>query len=301
MTAEILGYTRHPASAVWPDLTEDEYARLRDNIAAQGQDHPILVTPEMVVIDGWHRLKACAELDRYPNVTVCRFSEREIGRKINGAHEGRRHLTLSETALYVVETLRACGGEYAEAGQGRPTAVPGDAKDSDKTDQVDTVSAPPPVISRRTVAQQAGVSEPTAARAIARAKEREGWDDPPDDAEIERRARQAGERARSKQDRIGRSVVEQLDFFKTQAETLAEELEFYRARRALDDAVDETDREDAAEELGRRESALASQIAEITAKWTAEREARMQAEAEAADWRARYVKLEEGLHKRGSV
>ena len=166
MTDEILGYSRHPASAVWPDLMSDEYEALRSNIDAQGQDHAILATPANVVIDGWHRLRACAELNLQPVVTICRFSEAEIADKIIGAHTGRRHLAPRERARLVIETRAACGGELA--GPGRPTAP--DPAEEEK-DSSESVSAP---ITRTSVAAEAGVSVGTAGRAIADAKRDRG-------------------------------------------------------------------------------------------------------------------------------
>ncbi|MYE01166.1 MAG: hypothetical protein F4Y03_07770, partial [Alphaproteobacteria bacterium] len=160
---EILGYTRHRASAVWPDLGEDEYTALRDNIEAQGQDHPILATPDKRVIDGWHRLLACAELDLKPVTTVAHFSEEEIARKVIGAHTGRRHMTQIDIARLTIETMKACGMEHA---------AKGDRRNPEQRGQPDPSA--PKVITRETVAKDAGVSESTARRAIREDKRKSG-------------------------------------------------------------------------------------------------------------------------------
>ena len=239
---EILGYTRHPASAVWPDLSEEEYAALRKNIEAQGQDHPILVTEQMQVIDGWHRLRACAEIDLYPTVTVCQFEGPEIAQKINGAHAGRRHLTKLDMALYVVQTIRACGAQFPDPRGGRLAAPQNDRignagsvnaegdgeNDSEKHRKVCGVSERAPTIDPRIVAQEADVSVRTAESAIARAREIE---EPPSRealaAAVKRRAEAAAKRAAR-----AKPLEEQLSFWKESNEMLSAELAEARARLA---------------------------------------------------------------------
>ena len=149
---EILGYTRHPASAVWPDMSDTEYEALRDNIQAQGQDHPIFATKEQVVFDGWQRLRACADLEMAPNVITYHLDDDEIAHKIIGAHAGRRHLPKVQLARLIVETKLACGVKFAgEAGE----------------DDAETIT-------RGAVADEAQVSERTARRAISGAKRDRG-------------------------------------------------------------------------------------------------------------------------------
>lgn len=54
-----------PESRRYRPLSEDEYARLRDSIAAIGLMHPILLF-EGAVLDGAHRLQACEDLGVEP-------------------------------------------------------------------------------------------------------------------------------------------------------------------------------------------------------------------------------------------
>lgn len=161
---EILGYTRHPASAVWPDLGENEYAALRENIRDQGQDHPILATADKRVIDGWHRLRACAEIPLDPRVITCHFDERDVARKVIGAHAGRRHMTQIDIARLTIETMKACGMEHRPNEGGRPSA--------EKPGQDGQVSRG--AISAEGVARDANVSTRTARRAIQDDKRRSG-------------------------------------------------------------------------------------------------------------------------------
>ena len=154
----IMGYSRHPASAVWPDLGDDEYAALRDNISDQGQDHPILVTDDGQVIDGWHRLRACAELDIDPITILAPDDPGWVSDKVIGAHSGRRHLGKRDIARLAVETKLACGLVFAGKGD---RSTPGQSA------QVEH-SGP---ITLDLIAEAANVSRATARRAIAEAKE----------------------------------------------------------------------------------------------------------------------------------
>ena len=157
----ILDYTRHPASAVWPDLSDTEYEALRGNIKVQGQDHPIFATAEKVVFDGWHRLRACAELECTPHVIIYHLTDDDIAQKIIGAHSGRRHLPKMHLARLIVETKLACGVGFA-----------GDAGDGEDE-----------TITRGVVADEAQVSERTAQRAISDAKRDRGLL-PPDSGQL---------------------------------------------------------------------------------------------------------------------
>ena len=154
----IKGYRRHPASAVWPDLRDDEYAALRDNIDAQGQDAAILVTDDKIVVDGWHRLRACAELGIEPIVTVAPDHPDWIANKIIGAHAGRRHLSKIEIARLAIETKISCGLAFAGPGDRR---LPSESAQNEQS----------PAITLDMIVETANVSRATARRAIAEAKE----------------------------------------------------------------------------------------------------------------------------------
>ena len=300
--AEVLGFTRHPASAVWPDLTAEEYARLRDNIFAQGQDHPILVSPDKQVLDGWHRLKACAELDFEPKITICHFTGAEIAKKINGAHEGRRHLTGAEIALYVVQTMRAVGVEFARHGghrvSGQVGHLPQDAQAEATPDRATEPdrdpgeSASPPTIDRRTVADTAGVSTRTAGRAIAKAKQIEAGEQPDPGKKIESRARASAKRKRF--DPLA-EMRQRMEFWKELAESAQTELQTANATIATLLAEDEDGRADAIAHVKNNADALASQNAALVEANKKLREERDAALEEVRFHKEYASKVEEGL------
>jgi len=51
----------HPACAASPELTDDEYKTLSDSIRDKGLANDVLLDPDGLLVDGWHRLKACHE------------------------------------------------------------------------------------------------------------------------------------------------------------------------------------------------------------------------------------------------
>lgn len=51
-----------------PKLDEDEYAALRDSIAAHGQIVPVLADSAGNIVDGRHRVRACRELGLEPRI-----------------------------------------------------------------------------------------------------------------------------------------------------------------------------------------------------------------------------------------
>ena len=295
---EILGYTRHPASAVWPDLTDEEYTALRDNIDAQGQDHPILVTLDNVVIDGWHRLRACAEIPIKPVTMIAYFDDGEIARKIVGAHEGRRHLPKLERAKFVIATMQAVGMELAPRGRPQETAQ----------NEPFTENS----ITRENVAEQAGVSEATARRAIQETKEEQAAEAEPEPEpeaepeqpapltaeEITKKAKASAGRARAKTKRA-EAQAEELELWRELAETSSTALEALRSELAAEDIdVDEEMRGDLQADAGRNILALSSQLDALHAKLAEEREARKTAEGDAAYWKKYAAEIEAVLQDR---
>ena len=94
----------HPTANMLPQLSDAEYAELRDDIRTRGLLEPIL-RKDGHVVDGRHRLRACNELGIEP-----RFDEYEgadIVAEIFSRNILRRHLTADQRAALIVKLLGA--------------------------------------------------------------------------------------------------------------------------------------------------------------------------------------------------
>jgi len=93
----------HPAAAIFPIIGDDELKVLADDIAMNGQVHPIIVS-KGVLIDGRNRLAACALGKIEPVWQERDFrDEGEIVRFVIAANERRRHLTPSQRSMIAAE------------------------------------------------------------------------------------------------------------------------------------------------------------------------------------------------------
>lgn len=94
---------------VMPELTPEEYAELRADIAERGVMIPIEYDEQGNVLDGYHRLKICEELGikDFPRVIRAGMTESEKlthARKLNIA---RRHLSRGQIRELICEQLKA--------------------------------------------------------------------------------------------------------------------------------------------------------------------------------------------------
>lgn len=92
--------TQHPLSAAFPSMSEADFLALKDDIDDKGQREPIIIFEDMV-LDGWHRYRACTEIGLTP--TKFNFPEGEDPVAFVLSHNlHRRHLTGSQRAAAVV-------------------------------------------------------------------------------------------------------------------------------------------------------------------------------------------------------
>jgi N6-adenosine-specific RNA methylase IME4 len=96
-----------------PDLTADEFAALKADIAARGVQVPVEYDEAGNVLDGHHRLRACEELGLkdWPSLTRVGFSEDEKREHVLALNLARRHLT-REQRVELEERLRLEGWSY---------------------------------------------------------------------------------------------------------------------------------------------------------------------------------------------
>lgn len=105
----------HPDSHLLPRMTESEFAALKDNIARNGQQIPI-VLHEGKILDGRHRYQACVELGIEP--TFVTFSGKGDPAELVYASALHRNLTDSQKAAAAVKLKKRLNQD----GQGKKLA-----------------------------------------------------------------------------------------------------------------------------------------------------------------------------------
>jgi phage N-6-adenine-methyltransferase len=101
--------TARPPFQLLPDLSDDEFAQLKADIAERGIFVPIEYDEAGNVLDGHHRLRICAELgiERWPSLVRSGFADdaakRSHARALNLA---RRHLNQAQRRALIEDQLR---------------------------------------------------------------------------------------------------------------------------------------------------------------------------------------------------
>ena len=91
---------------ILPPLSIEEYRGLKNSIINQGIQHPILITQDNQIIDGWHRLKIAKELGiKQVNVEVRNLPEKEAIELGCSVNIDRRHLSF-EQQIEILKKLR---------------------------------------------------------------------------------------------------------------------------------------------------------------------------------------------------
>lgn len=115
--AELQAMPVHPLAAMFPMLPDDEIADLAADIAANGLNHPIVISADGVLIDGRNRLAACAVAKAAPTVTI--FPGDDPAAFIISENINRRHLSKSQRAMAVAKAYP----EPAKGGRGKNSKV----------------------------------------------------------------------------------------------------------------------------------------------------------------------------------
>ena len=78
-----------------PKLLEKSFETLRQSIKEKGLFYPIVVNSRGLILDGYHRFKACKELDRKPEFIIRDFEGKLLEKEfVIEANLKRRHLTI---------------------------------------------------------------------------------------------------------------------------------------------------------------------------------------------------------------
>ena len=96
----------HPAAAVFPMLPDDELQALADDIAANGLQQPLVLTPDGALLDGRNRLAACEMAGVKP--TTVAFDGDPIAFVLS-ANVARRHMTTGARAMATAVVLAGNG------------------------------------------------------------------------------------------------------------------------------------------------------------------------------------------------
>lgn len=97
----------HPATAIFPEMSEAEFKEFKADIAQNGLRQPILVYRNQV-IDGRQRLRACKELGFAPRYKTVDVTEKTVTTYIVSMNLKRRHLNDSQRAM-VANSLAQLG------------------------------------------------------------------------------------------------------------------------------------------------------------------------------------------------
>jgi len=88
---------------IFPDMLENDYENLKQDIKVNGYDNTMPITLfQADIIDGWHRYKACQELQIKPVFVDFKGSETEAIEFVMRTNK-RRYLTSSQWACIAVE------------------------------------------------------------------------------------------------------------------------------------------------------------------------------------------------------
>lgn len=147
---------QHPLSAAFPSMNEADYLALKDDIDEYGQREPIIMF-EGMVLDGWHRYRACVEIGIEPTKFNFAADKEDPVAFVLSHNLHRRHLSASQRAAAVVacsawhparrpnkvetiSTLPKTNAEMAKAAQVTPRTIT-DAKAAHQAGLTDAVKS----------------------------------------------------------------------------------------------------------------------------------------------------------------
>lgn len=206
------GLKRHPLSAAWPDMDDNELRELREDIERNGQRRPVIVINENEVIDGWQRARACHYGESIP-IKVADYPKglKEAFEFVRSEHT-RRNLTASQRAAAIVQCH-----EWLD--EGRP--------------ENSVLVRSKPAASTKVMAEEAGVSESTIEH--AKAAERAGLGDAVRSGEMS--AKKAAEKARDTDRRTKDKKPSPVD--KLKAELAEAKAQVAHLEQSIEDLTDE--------------------------------------------------------------
>ena len=92
---------RHPLSAIWGDMPNDQYRELVDSIRESGDLMAEVRTLDGMVLDGWHRYRAALDAEVQPLIVP--WSGDDPAGYVIRQNAHRRHLTAGQRAICVAK------------------------------------------------------------------------------------------------------------------------------------------------------------------------------------------------------
>ena len=99
----MLNFERHGLSALFLDMSVDEFNALKSDIEKNGFTDPVIVVHEDKILDGWHRYQIATELDILQQLDFTKLEGTDPVAFVVSKNLHRRHLTPSQRAQIVVE------------------------------------------------------------------------------------------------------------------------------------------------------------------------------------------------------
>jgi hypothetical protein len=261
---------QHPLSAAFPAMSVEDFGALVEDVRANGQREPIMLY-EGMVLDGWHRYRACVECGLKPQ----KFdfpADKDPVAFVLSHNLHRRHLTPSQRAAAVV----ACT-EWAPPHRPKKKGEPGSHL-STTAELAKTAHVSDKTIKDAKAAHKAGLTDAVKAGALTvkeAAQVARGKAEPQKLAPKSKR-----ELDPKPQDLPGQSQVDELTEAQHTISELAEENEKLRDRLAVE-AMDASEEEktEAAETIRELRAQVKTLEAEISAG-KASRDTYMRTDAE---------------------
>ena len=104
----------HKYARLFPTMPKKAYEALKQDLRANGQRDPILITPDNEIVDGVHRYRALSRMDdREPEYKVINLPDKELLDLVMSKNMHRRHLTdiqKVEVIDKVTQQAKAQGG-----------------------------------------------------------------------------------------------------------------------------------------------------------------------------------------------
>ena len=94
-------YARHPLSALWGDISEEEYADMLESVREYGFSSPEISLLDGQVLDGWNRYQIGLELGLVGQLTFRQFAGPDPVAYVISQNSHRRHLSGSQRAAIV--------------------------------------------------------------------------------------------------------------------------------------------------------------------------------------------------------